>query len=157
SVAGQNEPLGYTRNIVADVLFRHYARVARDEQVDFSVRAELGKDAGIPDAELCAILSNLLENAMEACIRVKSGRRFISITLRQEKAVLSIQMENSTAPMQSDTGDFLSQKAPNRTGYGLRSITATAARYDGEAFFEYDESTGTFMSTVILLVDSEGQ
>lgn len=148
---GEDAPLGYTRNMVADVLLRHYARQAAAKDIAFTVNAALSREAGVDDPDLCAVLSNLLENAVEACGRVKTGRRFISVTLAQKNGMLAIRMENSAGPgTPLGGGAFASEKEEGRIGYGLRSIRAIARRYGGSATFEYEEETGTFISTVLL-------
>lgn len=149
----QDDLAGYTQNVVADMLLRHYARLAGQRQISFTVHTELGRETGIADADLCAALSNLLENAVEACERMPAGYRFISVILSQESTMLSIQIKNSAAVdtvCQSDAG-FLSAKAKGRIGYGLSSVEVIAERYDGGAEFEYDAGAGEFVSTVLLV------
>lgn len=152
----QDEALGYTRNVVADVLLRHYAKLTEQHRIEFAVQAGLGRDTGIADVDLCAILANLLENAVEACLRISEGRRFISVVLVQQKQALSIEVKNSAegAAAARNGGGFLSVKAEGRTGYGLASVTAIARRYDGAAEFAFDEAAKLFRSTVFLIGDA---
>jgi len=148
-----SEPLSLVENIVIDVLVRFYERMARQDGVEFRTRLEVGKDINISDADLCAVLSNLLENALEACRRQSGNSRFISIGIRQTETSLLIRMENSAGYHQTRLGDgFYSSKEDGRKGYGLNSIAAIAKRGGGEASFVWDESTGVFTSTVLLKV-----
>jgi len=148
-----DEPIGYTQNIVADVLLRHYARLAAERDIMFSVQAELVRNIGIVESDLCAVLSNLLENAVEACQRINSGERSINITIAQKKTTLSIYLENSADKdtVHSRGGRFYSAKEQNRVGYGLASVSAIAERYTGETEFHFDEARGVFISKVLLV------
>lgn len=149
----QGEPLAYTRHIVADVLLRHYAGISRERGIAYEVRAEIGPEIEVSDVDLCILLSNLLENAVEACERMPEGGRFLTISITQSSAALSVHMQNSAAAASRQAGGFLSAKAAGRTGYGLQSVAAIAKRYGGEAIFEYDAGAahaGAFISTVLL-------
>lgn len=148
-----DEPIGYTHNIVADVLLRHYARLAAERDVIFSVQAKLDRSIGIVDSDLCAVLSNLLENALEACERLTCQEHFINITIAQKKSTLSIYLENSAdkTTIHSRGGRFYSAKEPGRIGYGLSSVNVVAVRYHGEAKFSFDEERRVFISSVLLV------
>jgi hypothetical protein len=148
-----DEPLGFTQNIVADVILQHFAQLARERDIDFTVQAELDRNIEIVESDLCAVLSNLLENAVEACERMACEKRFINITIAQKKTTLSIYMENSTdkSTIHSRGDRFYSAKEHNRIGYGLSSVNVIAGRYSGEAEFNFDEARGVFISKVLLI------
>lgn len=62
----------------------------------FNVSIQLPKEAVLPDTDLCAIVSNLLENAVEACTRMSSQDRFIRLKISSTtKFLLAIIIENS--------------------------------------------------------------
>jgi len=146
------QPAGYSQNPVVDVLARHYAVLAERDGISLTMKLEIGKEVGARDADLCAVLSNLLENGLEACMRQKSGKRYINLSIGQKPSMLSIRMENSTdGKVAGRGGAFLSAKAEGRKGYGLDSIRAIAARYSGETEFLYDKDREVFISTVLLM------
>ena len=146
-----SEPLNLFQNIVVDVLVRFYERAAKQGGIEFNARLEVGREIAIPDADLCAVLSNLLENAIEACTRQQEGNRIISLGMTQTGASLLIRMENSAGGHVRMQGkDFLSSKEDGRKGYGLGSVAAIAKRLGGEAGFTWDDETGVFVSTVLL-------
>jgi hypothetical protein len=49
---------------------------------------------------------------------------------------------------------FLSAKDFDRIGYGLSSVCAIAKRYNGETAYKFDENSGIFTSTVLLILKS---
>ena len=146
-----SEPLSLVQNIVVDVLVRYYERIARKDGIEFNTRLEVGNDISISDADLCAVLSNLLENAVEACRRQSAEARFILIGMKQTETSLLIRMENSANAHLTRRGEgFLSSKEEGRNGYGLNSATAITKRCGGEAEFLLDDKTREFTSVVLL-------
>lgn len=149
---GQERLLEYTQNDVVNMLLHHYARLAAKSDIMLTLRLELDRQLGIADADLCAVLSNLLENALEACGRMRDGKRFVTLSMVQKRNMLSIHMENSTDGRVIFHGtEFRSSKGAERAGYGLGSVAAIAKRYDGEAGFSRDNRAGLFFSTVLLM------
>ncbi len=152
----KDKPLRYSENDVVNVLLHHYIRQAENQEIKLILRLPIGKETGIPDADLCAVLSNLLENAIEACCRRDDGR-FITLSIAQENSAIFIHIENSTDGRVLKKGkDFASSKAANRKGYGLKSIMTVAKRHHGEAEFFFDNEKGRFTGTVLLLSGGKG-
>lgn len=85
------------------------------------------------------------------------GRRLISITLTQEEATLDIRVENSAEDraIRRSEDRFLSAKEHGGGGYGLSSVAAIAARYDGETRFSFEDASGTFSSRVLMIASGE--
>ena len=145
------QPAEYSKNPVVDVLARHYALLAERDGISLTMKLDIGKEVGARDCDLCALLSNLLENGLEACTRQEKGKRYIDLSIGQKPSMLSIIMENSTdGKVAQRGGAFLSSKAEGRKGYGLDSIRAIAARYNGDTEFFYDKDMEAFISTVLL-------
>jgi len=115
-----------------------------------------GKDisrVNMSDPDLCCLFSNLMENAVEACLRIKTGQRNIRVAVvRPAQDSLTICVWNSTdGEVQADGDTFLSSKTEGRKGYGLLSIKSIAEKYDGTARFSWDKAKRVFESSVTLL------
>jgi hypothetical protein len=145
------QPVGYSKNPVVNVLVQHYTTLAEKESVHLALKLDIGRDVKVSEADLCAIVSNLLENGLEACVRQNSGKRFIALSMAQKPSMLSIHMENSTdGNVTEHNGVFLSSKGEGRKGYGLDSIHSIALRYSGSTEFKFDNDGKVFVSTVML-------
>ena len=144
----------YSQNEVVDVLLQYYARTCVKDGIELGLRINVERDAPVADVDLCAVLGNLLENAVDACLRKQTGSRFIKLSITQKNSMLFIDMENSTDGNVAPRGSgFLSLKGHaghERKGYGLESVRAVASRYAGEAGFECDNEAGVFVSSVLL-------
>ena len=148
---GTNEPEFYSKNSVVNILARHYEMLSERNRIRFDVRCDVKEDIQISDADLCVVLSNLLENALEACVRIKTGRRFIRLGLTNMGDDLVIRVENSMdGKVQQKGKTFLSSKETDRTGYGLASVRSIAFRHGGTTTFSWDKQNHTFLSVVVL-------
>jgi len=105
----------------------------------------------ISDANLTAILDNLLENAIEAA--KDSENKTIELTIKESNSnFVAINLENSctTAPKKSG-GELITTKTDKEVhGYGIRSIKRIAKEYNGNINYSFDEKTMTFVFTVVL-------
>lgn len=56
-------------------------------------------------AELCALIANSLDNAIEACQKLEPSQRAVHLTLKAEKGILGCRMTNPLpAPVQLEHG-----------------------------------------------------
>jgi len=145
------EPEMYCDHNIINILAHHYTVLSEQNRIRFDFRCELTNDVRVSDADLCGLLSNLLENAVEACSRIQTGRRFIRLGISEMGSDLIISLDNSTDGGVKETHDaFLSSKAEAREGYGLKSIRTIAERYSGTTKFSWDKENRAFSSIVIL-------
>lgn len=143
---------------VINVLSHHYAALAGENGIHLDIRCSTeaaGEKAGavrMSDADLCCLYSNLMENAIEACMRVKAEARTIRVAIaRPDTDSLMIRIRNSTdGAVNTDGNSFLSSKEKGRQGYGLISIRSIAEKYHGSASFHWDKSKREFESKVLV-------
>lgn len=128
-------------------LERHY----RSQAEALGFRADLrlvppqAWEGVVPD--LCLVVSNLLENGLEALQREGSG--WLRARSVSTAGYYSLVVGNTcTTPLRSINGRYLSSKAPGRFGIGLSTIQAVARRYGGQA--EFTVADGEFRATVFL-------
>jgi xanthosine utilization system XapX-like protein len=139
---------------VINVLTHHYDAMARRGGIRLEIRCELSVaenpgQTGMSSADLCSLYSNLMENAVEACLRVRQGEKCIRVTvIRIEPGILNLRVRNTAQDIRKDGGRFLSAKQHRRRGYGLPSVEATAAKYGGKAEFSWNAKKNEFESKV---------
>lgn len=124
-------------NFAVNAVASHYFSVAKDEGIDISVNLAIPAENGcVQDSDLCIIVGNLLENAIEACRRMTFGRRFVIMNTRLHYDTLTITMDNSfDGNLSKNGGVFFSSKREGK-GTGLSSVSAVAGKYGGTARFE---------------------
>ena len=128
-------------NLALNSLIGYHNELARNTGAAFNASISLPKEKILPDTDLCAIVSNLLENAVEACIRMNSQDKFIHLKiLSTTKFLLTIIVENSYEGEILRSGNtFISSKKKGRKGIGISSVLNIIEKYDGISKFEYQD------------------
>lgn len=139
-----------TGNLALDALVNYKYAAAAAGGIQMSCRLELPPELFVEGTDLCVILENLLDNALEAVRELPEDERSVSLSVRLVKGVLFIIVEN---PYRGDIlldshGNIQSSKTGDH-GIGLLSVERTAGKYAGEAFISYKD--GTFRVSVMLL------
>ena len=124
----------WTGDGTVDYLINSKAAAAADSKIRFRAQVEFPRRTNIRSADLCAILGNLLDNALEAARQVQEPEgRQVSLTIRRINQMLVIKVENrfSAAPVQ-ENGELKTTKTEGGLhGWGLKSAQAAAEKYDG--------------------------
>lgn len=128
-------------NLALNSLIGYYNELSKNAGSAFNASISLPEEAILPDMDLCAIVSNLLENAVEACARMNSQDKFIHLKISSTtKFLLTIIIENSYEGEILRSGDtFLSSKKKGRKGIGISSVLNIIEKYNGISKFEYQD------------------
>jgi len=144
-------------NYAVSAVALHYLSIAEIAGIKTSVQLSIPVKTGrVQEIDLCVIVGNLLENAIEACKRQTCGERFIKLYSSVEYDTLTVTMDNSFDSNYAEKdGVFLSAKRDGM-GVGLSSVMAVARKYGGNASFEVKENV--FMSWVyVIMEEPEGK
>ena len=85
----------------------------------------------VQDSDLCLIIGNLLENAIEACAHLPEEQRFIRMRSLVQGGTLTIVMDNSFDGRYNKHKEVWISRKRVGQGTGLASIESTAQRYNG--------------------------
>ncbi|WP_295629985.1 ATP-binding protein [uncultured Intestinimonas sp.] len=141
-------PVGELESWAVSALKRHYLERAKvlGFQADLQITLPQTWEDAIPD--VCLVLNNLLENAIEALQREGGG--WLRAGSIATSGYFSLVVGNScTKPLRTLGGRYLSSKAPGRFGIGLETVQEIAKRYGGLA--EFTVENGAFRASVFLL------
>lgn len=141
-------------NYAVNAIAVHYYSLARRAGISASVQLTVPRklDVGI-ESDLCVMIGNLLENAVEACERIESGERFIRFNSGLEHDILTLTADNSCdGKLRKLNGEFLSSKRQG-VGTGISSVAAVARKYGGSAQFQ--ERNNVFEASVYLRIRSQ--
>lgn len=141
-------PVGERESWAVSALKRHYLERAKvlGFQADLQLTLPQTWEDAIPD--VCLVLNNLLENAIEALQREGGG--WLRAGSIATSGYFSLVVGNScTKPLRTLGGRYLSSKAPGRFGIGLETVQEIAKRYGGLA--EFTVENGAFRASVFLL------
>ena len=119
-----------TGNVMADAVLNSKLSVAEQKGIRLNVKAHIPNGVALTDVELCSILGNLLDNAMEACEKLPYDTRFIRVYIDKFKGQFYLSVQNSSPAVQRDKGIFHTTKAGTH-GFGLFRIDRIAKKYGG--------------------------
>lgn len=141
-------PKRFCEHELVNLLCSSFADRAERNEVRLTVEAELPGVLGIPDTELCALLSNGLENALVSTLNLtEKSRRWIRCTCGVCADKLLIEIKN---PYDGDISMCDGLPAANRKGhgYGCRSIQAIVKNSRGLCAFRPEN--GIFTLRIVL-------
>ena len=139
----------FCENCAADSVIGYYCALAKREGIPFCAKLDLPQTLPIDEINMCLVLSNLLENALEASIRTAPDRRQIKITAYLHAGrLLLIEVENAyDGEIREKDGVFQSSKRKGN-GVGIQSIQHIAEKSGGASTFACQN--GVFSAKVML-------
>ena len=139
-----------TGNVGLDAILSSKVSIARKNNIEVNCTAKVPSELSVPDVHLCAIVGNLMDNAIEACEKIPAGTdpRFIRIYIGLFKSQLYISVTNSTKEKKRRRLAELVTCKLGEHGFGLRRIDRLAARYDG--YVNRKNEPGVFATEVML-------
>ncbi len=127
---------------------------ARKEQIEVTHQLVIPPVLPFPEKDMCAIIANLMDNAIEECKRISTdGEKvpMIHISIYPQKSYLFIQCKNLTdrKSLKRQGWGLQTTKGDEKLhGYGTRIVSKTAEKYNGIA--EYTLEDGFFVAKVLL-------
>jgi sensor histidine kinase regulating citrate/malate metabolism len=123
-----------------DVIVRLYRSKAESADIQTEIRLGLSEKPGVAETDLCIVLGNLMENAINACLEA-DGERRLSVIAKTEGSEILIAVDN-TCRAENPVSSRES------SGLGIPSVQAIANKYGGMARFE--RKGARFMASVLL-------
>ena len=138
----------YCRNFALNAVLCNYMDLAVQQNTDMTISVQMEEETVIPEPELCALVGNLLENALEACIWLRNNRP-IQVRISQEgRSTLAITVDNPCPQPPQREGNLLLSTKHKGPGFGTQSVRIIAEHYHGDARFEWED--GVFRASVLL-------
>ena len=138
----------FTKNFALNAVCLSYGEEARKYEIDYDVELDFPEHLPISEPELCALLGNLLENAVDACRKAAVSAPFIRVRgiCEENQVVLTVDNSCEKEPHWK-AGRLLSSK---REGFGTGTwmVQRTAEKSGGTASFAYED--GVFFASVLL-------
>ena len=139
-----------TGNVSLDAILSSKVSIARKNFIDVNCTAKVPENLKISDVHLCAIVGNLMDNAIEACEKITAGaaQKFIRVYIGLFKSQLYISVTNSTCEKYRRRLSELVTSKLGEHGFGLRRIDKIAEKYDG--YVNRKNEPGVFATEVML-------
>jgi len=136
------EEISYCNNLTLDALLS----IKKSEATQAGIRTTFEicdtKELSATDFDLCIILSNLLDNAIEAASATERKFIYLQMSIKMDRLIITVR--NSSLPVNSDLST--TKNDAENHGLGLMNIKSIAQKYDGTTVFTYENSE--FLSIV---------
>lgn len=103
---------------------------------------------GVPSMDICTILSNALDNAIEACEKIENpSERYINLKISEDNGIfISVSNPSSEAPKKRAGIIISSKKDTENHGLGLKSIKRTVDKHNGDMLTKYQDGIFTLIA-----------
>lgn len=124
-------------NITVNAILNSFCTKAQKNGISFYVKADTKENTAISDMDFVAVLSNLLENALNGCIECKSdGEIKVNIRTVADKTVIVC-----SNPCRNDIS--IENNMIKNRGIGIAGILSAIRKYDGDIKYSYDDGVLT--------------
>ena len=137
-------------NFAADSIIKYYMGIAIDRNIGFTVNINIPEDLCINPLDLCVVLGNCLDNAIDACDKLEASQiKQITLTSKIVGTHIVFKILNNFNGKLNKIDNVIksSKKEPGH-GIGLSSIHETVNRYNGNVDYKYTEDR--FEITIIM-------
>ena len=125
---------------VVDVILNQKHSLAQSKNIQFQVYLDDLSNFALPDDALVVVLSNLIDNALEACEKITDpAQRVIKINMKSTPEVCLLYIENTCADaVEIINNQVVSSKSnPIEHGYGLKNIATILQAHQAIYAIEY--------------------
>lgn len=132
SAVSEAASLIHTGSGIIDAIVNEKAALAKKAHVRFEWEGTVS-GLNISAVDSCTLVSNLLDNALEACDKVDVDKRYILLSFRRSEHFILMSCENSAARVvELSDGRPLSTKSNKfEHGFGLENIERCVKKYGG--------------------------
>ena len=143
------DPQIKTGNAMTDAILNSKLSLARSKGITVKADAHIPVALSISELDLCVILGNLFDNAIEASLALPPEQRMIRVYMDMKNTQLYISFTNVTAgkKMKKIGGRFPTTRGDGH-GFGLMRIDQIVERHDG--YISRNSEDGAFTTEILL-------
>ena len=143
------DPVIKTGNPMADAILNSKISLARSKDIPVTADAHIPVTLKLSEIDLCCIIGNLFDNAIEASLRLPPEKRLIRVYLDMKNTQLYLSFTNFTAgkKLRRAGGLFPTTKGEGH-GFGLLRTDAIVKRLGG--YLSRNSEDGAFTTEILL-------
>ena len=138
----------WTGEEVVDAVIKSKVEVMKEKNISFEINADFPENTNIAQHDMCTILANLMDNAIEATCKLEKNRR-VSLVIRSINQFLILKISNTYLCSGGQFNSIPETTKENKQihGWGLPSVKDTVEKYNGtmECIREENEFTVSVM------------
>ena len=137
-----------TGNTMVDAILNSKISLMYAKQIRVDATAKVPPSLSVKDIDLCVIIGNLLDNAVEACEKLPKNSRFVRIYITVKGNHLYLSFTNSAGKKQEKIGESFRSSKGSWGGIGLSRVDSLVSRYGG--YVTRASEDGGYTTEVIL-------
>ena len=134
-----------SKNMVLDIILSEKKYICDKNKIDFLVDINFDKCNFMDMVDVCSIFSNILDNAIEACNKIKSKDKKITLkgTVVNDFFVVKCINTKENDVLLSGNKIMTDKKDKDLHGIGINSVKSSVKKYDGSVEFKFEEDKFT--------------
>ncbi|MEF2563007.1 MAG: GHKL domain-containing protein [Negativibacillus sp.] len=137
-----------TGNVSLDAILNSKLSYAQKQQISLHYKATVPPKLSVSDIDLCVLLGNLIDNAVEACEQLPVEQRFLRLYIGIFRKQLYISVTNATGELVRKLDEEYITTKRGTHGHGLKRINNTVEKYGG--FINRKNEPGVFATEIML-------
>lgn len=134
-----------TGNRMADAILNSKLSLAAQKEITVKAEANIPVSLTVSELDLCTVIGNLLDNAMDACMELPVNERLIRIYMEMKGHYLYISVLNTAGGKKKNS--YRTTKGEGH-GFGLKRIDMIVKKYGG--YITRASEDGAFSTEVLL-------
>ena len=141
-----------TDNLMVDAILNGKVSLMKKHKIAVDITAKLPEHLWISDVDLCVIIGNLLDNAIESCLKIEEKKRYIRIYIAVKKEQFYLSIQNSAKEeLSKEERQYITNKRGEH-GFGRKRVKALVDKYGG--YLNMQNESGIFASEVSIPMDN---
>ena len=132
-------------NMLVNVLMDEKQKIANEYHIDMKATMSVPENLSILSTDLCSVLANLIDNALEASHLKEETKRWVRVKGAVKGGYLILKVENSFALGRDPQGEYrIFKRQPGEVhGIGLKIVEKIAEKYNGKLLLSHKKDRFT--------------
>lgn len=137
-----------TGRVMVDAILNGKMNIAAQNDIAVNAKAKIPENTPVTDVDLCVIIGNLLDNAVEENKKLPQDDRFIRIYIGQKNTQFYLAFTNAAGKKQARRGSLFGSTKGADHGFGLARVESIVRKYGG--LFSADSEDGGFTAEILI-------
>ncbi len=141
-------------NHIANLVMQNKKKICEENHINLKIDTEIPEDLGITNFELLRVISNILDNCIEAN-QTLDGERYIHLEAAVRDNFFFLKTENPIGKkLSKDNEQYTTTKSDKKShGFGMKILKDIAQKYNGQ--FSAEDKDGIFYTNIILMTEKQ--
>lgn len=137
-----------TGRVMVDAILNGKMNIAAQNKIAVNAKAKIPEGVPVTDVDLCVIIGNLLDNAVEENKKLPEEDRFLRIYLGQKNTQFYLAFTNAAGKKREKQGSLFQSAKGTDHGFGLARVESIVKKYGG--LFSADSEDGGFTAEILI-------